>query len=572
MQHWLDLSNQMLILLVYAASLNVLLGYGGQASVAHAAFGGIGGYAAAYAAVHSGLSFLPGIFLAAGLAFVAGCIVSVTALKMTWDYLVLGTLAIASMFGIFVVGAPWFGGAYGLLGVEPGGVFGHDLLQPSDWTPVLVVVGAIAFGICWRLGESPFGRVLKGVREDEDSVRSLGKNIVRFKVVLFGLTAALAGVAGACSVYYNQIASPSQFTFNQSVLLVAMVILGGAGNLVGTIIGVVAIFLSGPLLESAVDLDAEKASLVRLMIYGFALVLVIRFRPTGLFPERRMKRLPRWMARTAGPSERVSLESLVQSNALSAGANTPTLAATGVSKHFGGLAAVDQVDIELLPGGITGLIGPNGAGKTTLFSCLTGLLRCDTGAITLGGVEIRGEPSNVIARRGLVRSFQDVRLIQHLTALENVALAVPKHPGESVTNLFFRPRRVRAAERGALLQAQACLDFVGLGEKAFIPVRDLAYGEQKLVAIARILATNAPILLLDEPTSGVDPVWVGRVADTIRSLPSLGKTVCIVEHNLGFMKELGASCYFMMSGKVVAAGTVDTLMGEPDLRRLYFGR
>jgi branched-chain amino acid transport system permease protein len=303
-------------------------------------------------------------------------------------------------------------------------------------------------------------------------------------------------------------------------------------------------------------------------------VLVIRFRPSGLLPERSMKRMPRWMGRAVQEqsAERGSFETLMQTQSLSAGAPTPTLVAEGVSKHFGGLAAVDHVDIELLPGAITGLIGPNGAGKTTLFSCLTGMLRADEGTITLGGEEIRGEPSNVIARRGLVRSFQDVRLIQHLTAVENVALATPGHPGEKVTTLFFRPRRVRAAERAALLHAQACLDFVGLSDKSFSQVRDLAYGEQKLVAIARILATNAPILLLDEPTSGVDPVWVGRVAETIRALPSLGKTVCVVEHNLGFMKELSASCYFMLSGKVVAAGTVQELMAEPELRKLYFGR
>jgi branched-chain amino acid transport system permease protein len=189
----------------------------------------------------------------------------------------------------------------------------------------------------------------------------------------------------------------------------------------------------------------------------------------------------------------------------------------------------------------------------------------------LNGASVKGLSPDRIARMGMVRSFQDVRLFQRLTVLENVAVAVPHQPGEHLLSLFVHPIRVRRGERLARDEALQYLGFVGMAHAASAVAGSLSYAEQKLVAIARAIATRAEVLLLDEPTSGVDPAWVDRIAETIRDLPKLQKTVCIVEHNLSFLEKIGAPCYFLEMGTVTQHGQLRDLMGEERLRKAYFG-
>jgi len=243
----------------------------------------------------------------------------------------------------------------------------------------------------------------------------------------------------------------------------------------------------------------------------------------------------------------------------------------GLRKHFGGIAAVSGVDLELPDARVTALIGPNGAGKSTLFGLFTGFMSADSGSVKLDGTEVLGRTPDAVARLGMVRSFQDVRLFRYLSVLENVMMAVPDQPGERVLPLFAKPGAVRRSERRAREIAMVELAAVGMEGKAVELAGGLSHGEQKLVAIARILATNARVLLLDEPTSGVAPEWTDRVAQAIRYLPALGKTVCVVEHNLSFLKKLDAPCYFMNLGRVLRYGRLDELMGDRELANVYFG-
>jgi branched-chain amino acid transport system permease protein len=247
------------------------------------------------------------------------------------------------------------------------------------------------------------------------------------------------------------------------------------------------------------------------------------------------------------------------------------LEATGLGKRFGGIVAVDGVDLELERHRLTALIGPNGAGKSTLFGLWTGFISPDEGRVELEGESIVGLTPDAVVSRGMVRSFQDTRLFHAMTVLENVVMAVPGQSGEAFGRLLFDPVRGRRDERRAVDQAMSYLDTVGMAERAGVVAGSLGHGHQKLVAIARVLATDAPVLLLDEPTSGVDPAWVDEVATVVRRLPELGRTVCIVEHNLSFLEKLDAHCYFLEMGKVRSQGRLSALMADEELRHAYFG-
>ncbi len=625
MEYQIDIVNQILIFAMFALSLNLLLGYAGQGSIAHAAFGAVGGYAAGYLSAKSGLGFAPSVLIAVVTSLIAGTLASLPALRLGEEYLILLTFAFSTIVISIVIAWSKLGGAYGLLGIQQMNLFGHDLPDPSDKFPLLLVLFLIVFAFCWRLGESPFGRLLKAIREDELATRSLGKNVYAYKVIVFGVTSAIAGLAGALFVYYNQLASPQEFSVNVSISIIAMVVFGGSANLFGSVLGAALIVVSGPVLEKWVSLGEEKAALWRLLLYGAALVVLMVLRPQGIIPER--SSLRGWLsplfrrraptpalvpelsaamagagapaptatsaapenapafvgaaqlgAVTSGLRQDVAQDRLVQQREIgvatlpsTATVREPVLVVRGLRKSFGGITAVDGVDLDLPAGEVTGLIGPNGAGKSTLFGLFTGFLRPDAGTVLLRGTDVRGKSPDAVAGLGMVRSFQDVRMFQGLTVLENVMLAEPRQPGENLGGLFLRPASVSSSERRVREHALEYLAFVGLVEKADWLTAGLAYAEQKLAAIARVLATGAEVLLLDEPTSGVDPRWVDSVAAVIRGLPALGKTVCIVEHNLAFLEKIGAPCYFMEAGKITAKATVGELMTDERLRKAYFG-
>ncbi|MGH3745047.1 MAG: ABC transporter ATP-binding protein, partial [Mycobacteriales bacterium] len=252
-------------------------------------------------------------------------------------------------------------------------------------------------------------------------------------------------------------------------------------------------------------------------------------------------------------------------------AGRPALVVTGLTKRFGGITAASDLALELRSGTITALVGPNGAGKTTVFSLLTGETRPDAGRVLLHGEDITGMRPDQIAGKGMVRSFQNVRVFPRLSALTNVCLAIQDQPGERIAPLFLRIAHSTASERRVRAQAMEWLSFVGMAEFADQPAGGLAFGQQKLVALARVLATDAEVILLDEPASGIDEQWVDVMLGLIERLRPQGRTVCIVEHNLRVVSRLADHVYFMELGKITAQGTFDELIGDPRLTEAYFG-
>ncbi|HEY8467000.1 MAG TPA: ATP-binding cassette domain-containing protein [Solirubrobacterales bacterium] len=244
----------------------------------------------------------------------------------------------------------------------------------------------------------------------------------------------------------------------------------------------------------------------------------------------------------------------------------------GVTKNFGGLRAVDDATFTVPERSVTGLVGPNGAGKTTTFNLITGTLRADSGTISFRGQQLNGMSPQARVGRGIGRTFQDVRLFPELSALENVAMAVPGQPGDHLGNVLARPIRVWRREREDRRFARECLELVGFDlENCDRRARELSYGEQKLISLARLLALRVDLLLLDEPASGLDETSVAQLKSVVRNLIEAGKTVLLVEHNMLLVRELCDHAIFMNNGRVLEQGAPDDLMRDERLQRIYLG-
>jgi branched-chain amino acid transport system permease protein len=577
--YWTDVANQVLIFAILAMSLNLLLGYTGQISVAHAAFAAIGGYAAGYLSLKHGWPVGTAMLVGIAGAFLIGVLISIPALLLTSEYLILLTLSVQTIILVIISSVAAFGGLYGLTGLPTVTVFGRELLRPSDWFLPLLIAAGVTFAALTWIGQSPFGRVLRGIREDQLATQSLGKDVFVRKVVVFGLTSAIAAFGGALYGLYNGTVSPGLFGFTTSMLLVVMVVLGGRGNMLGSVLGAGVVIGAQPFFEKVINLDPAKAALVRLLCFGLLLVVVLMLRPQGLLPESATPGALLRRLRGARRPREVGMSAEAFAAELAGGAATarsedarPVVEVRDVHKSFGGIRAVDGLSFDLREGRVTGLIGPNGAGKTTVFNLLTGAIPPDSGTVSLDGVDITAWPIDRVARHGMVRSFQDVRTFPALSVLDNVRMAVPDQRGERLWELFLTPWRVIRDQRRTLALARDALGFVGLGEKEHVPVGSLPFGEQKLVALARILAADARVLLLDEPASGVDAEWVDRMVEIIGRLRDHGLTICIVEHNLHVVERVADHIYFMEAGRISADGTMGDLVEDERLVEVYFGQ
>jgi ABC-type branched-subunit amino acid transport system ATPase component/ABC-type branched-subunit amino acid transport system permease subunit len=559
---------------VLTVSLNLILGYGGMASMAHAAFFCIGGYVSALVTLHWGCNFLLGTAMAVVMTAGVGGALAAPFIRVQEEYLLLFTLAFQLVvFHLMLSVYSITGGDSGIFGVPVPRLFGWIPESPGEFLPFMVVVLLVVYWIAFKVTRSPFGRVLKGIREDETAVSSLGKNVLRFKVVVFMMGTGMAAGAGAIFAHYVQFISPSIGSLDASILIIAMVVLGGTANLVGSAVGAFLLIIIPEILNF---LPGASNLIVPLRgaIYGVLLILFMRFRPEGLIPEyfhlRRAKRISPG-TKASPPVENGDRKPSTLRGDEGLTHQGPILEVKDLSKSFGGLRAVDNFFMGLEKSKITALVGPNGCGKTTAFNLITGFLKPDKGGIRFRDQDITNLPAYKMPHIGIARSWQDVRIFQGMTVLDNLLIARQDQAGESLFKLFIMPWRFKSEEEENRRKAFSYLEAVGLSKKESEIARNLSYAEQKLLAIARLLTTEAQILLLDEPSSGVDPNWVEHLMEIIRELASSGKTICIVEHNLDVVKGVSDTVYFMAEGRKIAQGTAKELMADPKLAEIYFG-
>jgi branched-chain amino acid transport system permease protein len=573
------------IFAILTASYNLLIGYTGLFSIAHAAFYGIGAYVLALATTaHNPLfpvawPLWAAMLLAVGISALSGIVIALPALRVNSDYLVVLSFGFQMVvLGVFLNWVDVTGGEGGVAGVPRPSFFGFTPQTPGQFLPYALLVTAISFVALWRVTASPLGRMLRAIREDQVAAESLGKNVIRAKIAIFCFAGGMAGLAGTLFAHYVRVVDPSSFPLPVSIEILAMLILGGTGNIAGSLLGAFTLTILPEVLRF-LNVGESIAEQLRQVAFGLMLILILRFRPQGLLPEGWLpagwrRRHERDVAaevaklKAAGPPR---LPGDGRPAAIRPAADGVLMRVEGVSKSFGGIQALRGFSTTLQAGRITSLIGPNGAGKTTAFNLITGFLSADSGTVHLGGEDITRIPAHRMAGLGVARSFQNLRLFTKLSVLDNVRVAIPAQRGERLGYTLFRWRATMAEERRTRLQALAILAFVGLEDKALASAGDLSYAEEKLLALARMLALDADLLLLDEPGSGLDPASLEAMFRMIRTLVQGGKTVCIIEHNLDVIRDLSDKVVFLDEGRALAEGPPDEILKNQELVERYFG-
>ena len=534
----------------------VVLGYTGQINLAQAAFFGFGAYGVALGTVSYGLSFWLSLAIGIGIAGVAGGILGLTTLRLGGHYLAMITISFQQIFDLVAVN--WIDvthGPDGIAGIARPSLFGYALTDDRAYLLLCSVVLYAMMAAVWYLPRTRLGRAMRGVRENELAAEVVGVHTLRTKIIAFTLCAALGGVGGGLYAGGFAYVSPDNFNFQRAVEFLSMVLLGGVQSPFGGALGTtLLILLPEWLKEMPPSLQFIKD--VYLAIYGLAVILIMVFMPEGIWGLVRNG----WMKfRTAIPVDTSGIKALNLDIAVTE--TTPLLKLEGLQKFFGGLRAVDGIDLEVSRGTVHALIGPNGSGKTTTLNVVNGIYKPTGGRIIIDGSDVTLKSPHERAAHGLGRTFQNIRLFPNMSALENVIV------GAQRDNNPIEPG-------GAALRARAmsALQFVGLADKADAIVRSLPYGHQRLVEIARALAGHPKLLLLDEPAAGLNQTEKMELVELLKKLRSgHGLTIFLIDHDMGLVAKVSDRITVLNFGKKIAEGTPQEVLRHPDVIAAYLG-
>jgi branched-chain amino acid transport system permease protein len=614
-------------LLIYAAvdataclGLNQQFGVGGVTNFGFIIFQAAGGYTAAILALppdtaNGGFqSYIGGLSLPFPLPWIGAAVAGgLIALPFTFlvgrrlrgDFAAVGLLVTAVLMNLLATNyVPLFNGDAGL-SIIPEPLQGEFNPQTSGYQWGLAAVGlvlcAAVYLLLRRITESPYGRTLRAMRDNDAVADSLGKNLLSLRTGMLVLGGAIAGLSGGVLVSYITTWSPAAWGYAETVVLFAAVIIGGAGNHLGAILGAVLVPVGFEevtrFIPTSNNLPPNLIPSLEWVAIGLLIVVFLWFRPQGVLPERkRLIRLPAPIGAAearpaaeagpggagpagAGPAEAGPAAEARPAAALRVrerpdetaadGAAPVVLQAIDLIREFGGVRAVDGVSLSVRRGTLTGLIGPNGAGKSTLLALLAGTLPVSAGRIIYQGQDITGMPAFRRARLGLVRTFQLASEFKRLTVMENLLSAVPANRGDSLRGALAGRRYWRGDEAAAIGRARAILDRFGLEGVANDFAGDLSGGQRRLVEIMRALMAEPSMLLLDEPMAGVHPSLARRIGNELVALCREGMTILMVEHELAIMDEFCDPVAVMAEGAVLAEGTMAELRGRREVVEAY---
>lgn len=526
-----------------AIGYQFVFGHAGALSLAQGAFFGLGAYIAGIVSVRTGAGFE--LTFPAGLAgpAVVAALVALPVLRLRSHYFALATLGIGQV--ILLIAVNWesvTGGANGIPNVPELTVFGAVIGR--GWPMLILVWSLVATGalVAWGLTAGLTGPALVLMREQPMAAEAAGIDLRRIRFVAFVLSALYGGAAGTLQVHTVRVVSPEVLEFPVMVMLLAITVIGGRTSIAGAILGAVLL----------IHLPEWFRPLERfyLMAFGLALLVMIVAAPWGLMGTLRRARR-RWLpepeppAPTAGP--------------LPAARAPGRLEVAGLTRHFGGVHAVDDVDLAIGAGESVGIVGANGSGKTTLLNVIAGAERPDSGAVRWAGADITGLPPYRISRAGIARSFQNLKLVDGMAVVDNVAAAAWREAA--------RPGR-----KAARAAAMALLQRLGIADAAWRTCGALPPGLRRRVEIARALIGGPALLLLDEPAAGLTATERESLAATLAALNEDGTTLVVVDHDLAFLERFAARIVCLDQGRIIADGGPDAIRADAGVVAAWLGQ
>ena len=534
--------------IMVGVGLNILLGLSGQVSFGHVGFFAIGAYTTAILMLQ-GAGFWVSLLCSGLISGSVGFLLALPALRVTGPYLAMMTIAFA--FIIEHGAVEWkalTGGANGLMGFPNPELFGYVMSEADIAVLGCLLAGASLLFYC-RLSHGTWGKAMAAVRDSEVAAQSLGLNIVIIKTVSFTLSALITGMAGALFTPLNMFISPGSFTFIQSILFIMAVVIGGAGTLWGPVLGAILVILVPEILANFEE--------YRLLFFGGLMLAVLWLAPRGIIGA--LSQLFQFEAPATANRNPDGVKKFLKRSANDA----QYLSVEKINISFGGVQAAKDVSLKAQSGQITGLIGPNGAGKTTVLNMISGFYMPDSGSVKLNGEDIAGMKSHAIARKGISRTYQTTLLFEKMSVLDNILIALDQGKLGFITDGFEEPEKTRVA--------RDILAFTGYTRPLARLAGELPHVDKRLVEIARSLATNPSVLLLDEPAAGLMRDDKKKLAILLREIAELGIIVILVEHDMSLVMEITDHLVVLDAGMLLKSGSPEEVRNDPAVMRAYLG-